>query len=569
MNLKKYLNFFVCIFVLAAGASAQRTPISQIPDIEPFKIGSGSSFSASTPHDGSGSGMIREVPAKDGIVVDVEEALSVIRKNYSGAVDNKEIVKTSIESMLRTLDPHSNYFDADEYRDLRDDQHSEYYGIGSTIANFEHAGVLDTYIIATFNGSPASKAGLKFGDRIAAVDGEAMTGKTSDYVRDKVRGRSGSVVKVTVQRIDGQTNVVEIRRGRVPQPSIPDAYILRDGIGYVDMTEGFNYTTYAEFDAAMHELRTRGMNSLVLDLRGNTGGILEQAVKVVEKFVPAGSVVVTQHGRFRIDNRVWKSYNPAAESIPVVVLVDGNSASASEVVAGALQDHDRALILGEKTFGKGLVQSVIDLPAGSGLTITTARYYTPSGRSIQRDYSDGSLYDYFNHRTTETEIAKLRTETETATHRKVFGGDGIEPDEVLKAGQMSTEQIELLDPIFFFSTRLVNGGLHGLERFKLTPAFIKSGVEYPEIGDDVIDTFLTEIRKDPSVKPYVQAAEQDRKFIARRIRYNLAMAASGQTGANRTLIKSDPQITAAVLAMPRAAQLAQAARRVYQAANRK
>lgn len=568
MNLKKSLNFFVYTFILAAGISAQRTPISQLPDIEPFKIGSGSSFSASTPRDGSGT--TREAaPAKDKVVVDLEEALAIIKKNYAGAVDNKEIVKTSIESMLRTLDPHSNYFDADEYRDLRDDQHSEYSGIGSTIANYEHRGVLDTYVVATFNGSPASKAGLKFGDRISAVDGESMTGKTSDYVRDKVRGRSGSVVKVTVQHADGQISVVEIRRGRVPQPSIPDAYILRDGIGYVDMTEGFNYTTYAEFDAAMRDLRSRGMNSLVLDLRGNTGGILEQAVKVVEKFVPAGSIVVTQRGRFRIDNRVWKSYNPAAESIPVVVLVDGNSASASEVVAGALQDHDRALILGEKTFGKGLVQSVIDLPAGSGLTITTARYYTPSGRSIQRDYSDGSLYDYFNHRTPEAEIAKLRTETETATHRKVFGGDGIEPDEVLKAGQMSAEQVELLDPIFYFSTKLVNGNLHGLERFKLTPAFIRSGVEYPEIGDDVIDAFLTEIRKDPSVKAYVQAAEQDRKFIAKRIRYNLAMAASGQAGANRTLIKSDPQITAAVLAMPRAAQLAQAARRVYQAANKK
>lgn len=564
MNLKKYLSFFGYTLILAAGGAAQRTPISQLPDNEPFKITSGSSFSASSPHS-QGAGGRTNPGTRNKIALDVEEALDVIRKNYSGPVANRDVVKSSIESMLRTLDPHSTYFDAEEYRELREDQHSEYSGIGTTISNYEHDGVLDTYVVATFAGSAAEKARLKFGDRIAAVDGEPMTGRTSDYVRDRVRGRSGSVVKLRIERADsGRIEAIELRRGRVPQPSIPDAYILRDGIGYIDLTEGFNYTTATEFETALKELRGRGMNSLVLDLRGNTGGILDQAVKVVEKFVPAGSVVVTQRGRFRIDNRIWKSNNPSAETMPVVVLVDDNSASASEVVAGALQDHDRALILGVKTFGKGLVQSVIDLPAGSGLTITTARYFTPSGRSIQRDYSDGSLYDYFNHRTNDAEV-KPRNATETATHRKVYGGDGIEPDEVLKGDQMTREQIDLLDPLFFFSTRLVNGKIPGFERRAQTSATNQAA----EIGNDAINAFLASLRNNASTASLVRFADADRAFVARRLRYNLAMATAGQIGANRSLIKSDPQINAAVLAIPRAAQLAQAARRVYQAANKK
>ena len=563
MNLKKYLNFFGYTLIFAAAVSAQRTPISQLPEYEPFKIASGSSFSASSPHN-QGAGGRTERGTRDRIVVDVDEALNVIRKNYAGASGSSDLVKSSIESMLRTLDPHSTYFDAEEYRELREDQHSEYSGIGSTIANYEHNGVLDTYVVATFAGSPAGKAGLHFGDRIAAVNGEVMTGRTSDYVRDRVRGRSGSILKMTIERAaSGQLEMIEMRRGRVPQPSIPDAYILRDGVGYIDLTEGFNYTTAAEFESALKDLRGRGMNSLVLDLRGNTGGILDQAVKVVEKFVPAGSVVVTQRGRFQIDNRIWKSNNPSAESMAVVVLVDNNTASASEVVAGALQDHDRALILGEKTFGKGLVQSVIDLPAGSGLTITTARYFTPSGRSIQRDYSDGSLYDYFNHRANGAD-AKPRPETETATHRKVFGGDGIEPDQILKSDRMTDIQIELLDPIFFFSKKLVNGKITGLEKYAASGP--KSG---HEIGEDAVKALIADLRDNPSTASLAAKAASDRSFVMRRLRYNLAMASAGQVAANRTLIKSDPQIHAAILAMPRAAQLAQAARRVYQAANKK
>ena len=169
-----------------------------------------------------------------------------------------------------------------------------------------------------------------------------------------MRGKKGTIARLTIERAaNGKLETVEIRRNRVPQPSIPDAYMIRQGIGYVDMSEGFNYTTLDELNVALTELHKQGMTSLILDLRENPGGILDQAVGVAEKFLPAGSTIVTQRGRFKIDSRIWTSKNPKPENLPLVVLVNEGSASASEIVAGAMQDYDRALIIGEKTFGKG------------------------------------------------------------------------------------------------------------------------------------------------------------------------------------------------------------------------
>ena len=573
--LKTCISFLgiACIFAASPllAQTVQPKPLDQLPGADPFKIKRGSTFSASATHNPTAVRPELGDPEKSRITTDVEEALEIIRKNYfSGKAFNANAaIKSSIDGMLGILDPHSNYFDAAEYLDLLEEQRSEYFGIGSTIANYERDGKVNTYVVATFPGSSAAKAGLRFGDRIVSVDGLDVSGKTSDIVRDKVRGPNGTIVRLLIERAyTGKTETVELKRGRVPQPSIPDAYMLKPGVGYIDLTSGFNYTTYDELDRALTSLRRRGMNSLVLDLRGNTGGILDQAVKVAERFLPAGDVIVSQRGRSKIDNRVWRSSNNKAESMPLVVLVDGNSASASEVVAGALQDHDRALIVGEKTFGKGLVQSVVNLPLGSGLTITTAKYFTPSGRSIQRDYSDGSTYDYYNHRSPTL----IRPESETVTHRKVYGGDGIEPDLLLLNPDLNENRLALLDPIFFFASDLINGRVHGFEKYRAGVA-VNSAVRLRsadfQVNEDLVNEFTKFLQKSSTWKVSGSAVPQEIEFITTRLRYSLATAALGSVPANQVMIDQDPQVAKAVEILPKAGELAQAARRTLRAANNK
>lgn len=566
----KTLFIIFCFFAVGVSAnfaqSKQKTP-SQMPEVEPFEISPGRSFSASTSHPKNAR---TEEPAnfqRENVTDDFAEALKIIRENYVGGtrVNLNEITKNSISAMLHALDPHSNYFDADEFRELLTDQQSEYYGIGATIVNYEKTGALDTFVIATFPDSAAFHANLRFGDKIVAVNGENMSGKNSAFVRDKVRGKIGTAVRLTIERADSRrVETIEIKRGRVPQPSLPDAYILRPGIGYIDLSGGFNYTTTDELSVALKNLKRQGMTSLILDLRDNTGGILEQAVRVAEKFLPEGKTIVSQRGRFRIDNRTWKSNNRAPETMPLVVLVNKNSASASEIVAGALQDYDRALIVGERTFGKGLVQSIFNLPNNSGLTLTTAKYFTPSGRLIQRDYRNANLYDYYNHKAETATAEKTKFETRTVTGRKMFGGDGIAPDDVIVNPDLNKAEIKLLDPIFFFTADLINGRVEGLEDFK-PAAQLQNGNRIKNadfiVTDEVLSAFEAYLENTDGGKFSSKLIETEQSFIKTRIRYYLAMSVFGNVPANQVLIEEDAQVQKAVEALPRAQQLAIAARK--------
>ncbi len=522
-------------------------PISHLPKSDPFVLQRGTSFSASSQN----PNLKTPGPAPDAIVSDVEAAIAIIRQNHvrGRLVNQGDLTKSSINSMLRSLDPHSNYFDAAEYSDLIGDQKSEYSGTGSTIVGYERGGRVETYVISTHPGSAAFKAGMKFGDRIAAVNGIPVSGKSSLEIRDMIRGPRGTSVKVTIERAGtASVQTVELRRERIPQPTVLNSFMLDGGVGFIEMSDGFSFTTLAEFEAALKQLQRSGMTSLILDLRGNTGGILEQAIKVTEKFLASGSLIVSQRGRFPADNRSWRSANKNAETLPLVVLVDGESASASEVVAGALQDNDRALIVGEKTFGKGLVQNVLNLPHGSGLTLTTAKYFTPSGRSIQRDYEHSGSYDYFNHK---AGVADKRP-SYTTNRRKVYGGDGIAPDEELKADPITRRRIDLLDPLFFFVKDLNGRQIAGFENYVETNsrAAIGQNNSFP-VSNEMLEAFAKYASSTWNFSRVDVNAEA--AFIKLRLRHNLALAQFGTSAAKQLLLRSDPQVAKALSSIPKAA----------------
>jgi carboxyl-terminal processing protease len=503
---------------------------------------------------------------------DFSDALSVVREHYidGNKIDYNAVYKSSIMGMLRVLDPHSNYFDKEEFDEMKTDQRSEYLGIGASIQNYAIGDSVDTYVAATFQNAPASRAGLRFGDRIDAVDGVSMHAKSSAEVRDKIRGPRNTHVKVTLTRANtGKVETVEIVRDVVPQPSVPDAYMIRPGVGYIDMTHGFNYDTTEGLQSALDFLHARGMNSLVLDLRNNPGGFLEQAIHVAETFLPTGQLILTQKGRSGLNNdHTYESRNPEPDRTPLVILVNDFTASASEIVAGAMQDHDRALIVGQTSFGKGLVQSIINLEGGAGLTLTSAKYYTPSGRLIQRDYSDGGFYNYIYRggtlRARDEEGKPAGPASHTDTGRPVYGGGGITPDEMIKPQVLTNFQGRLRDPLFFFSRDVANGRVPGLEKYKIDRA-IEFGhdleaTDYP-VNDLVFNAFKNYVARDSNWKTFTSGLDRNRSFIEQQIRLQLATASYGTVSGVQVLAKEDPQIAKAIEVVPRARDLAMSATR--------
>ncbi|MEO8648978.1 MAG: S41 family peptidase [Acidobacteriota bacterium] len=494
------------------------------------------------------------------IVADYSEALDVIDKNYVGKVDHEKISDTSIQSMLWTLDPHSSFFTRDEFRKLYEEQASQFFGIGVSILQHRDG----VYVQSVIPNTPADKAGLHYGDRFLQVDGKDAKDWTSAEVSKNVRGERGTAVKLKIERAGAAALMdFEIVRGGVPLPSIRNYFMLPNGVGYVGLVGGFQETTADELDHAVAELQKQGMKSLLLDLRNNPGGLLPQAIDVVSRFVPDGQTVVSVKGRSRYArSQELRASSTQNDNFPLVVLINGNSASASEIVAGAIQDYGRGVIVGTDSFGKGLVQRVFPLPYGTGLTLTTARYYTPFGRSLQRDYSNGSIYDYYTHQDepgTETD-AKPKpagSPVTTANGRILFGGRGIEPDVRVPAMEFNALRARIADAAFSFARQLVAGTVGGFENYKIErqnqSLTIQPGALL--INDKLFDAFRAFTAADKASGLTVENINAEADFGRARLRQELATANYSNEAGIQVLLEIDPQVVKASEAMPEARKM--------------
>lgn len=492
------------------------------------------------------------------IISDYKEALDVIDSKYVGNIDHEKITDTSIQSMLWTLDPHSSFFTRDEFRKLYEEQASQFYGIGVSILQHRDG----VYVQSVIPNTPADKAGLRYGDRFLQVDGKDATGWSSAEVSKNVRGQGGTPVKVKVERVSSSTPLeFEIVRGGVPLPSIRNFFMLPNGVGYVGLTGGFQETTSDELSEAIKDLQKQGMKSLVLDLRGNPGGLLPQAIDVVGKFVPSGQTVVSVKGRtgYRKTQEL-RSRGGQVEDFPLVIMINGGSASASEIVAGAIQDYGRGVVVGTESFGKGLVQRVFPLPYDTGLTLTTARYYTPYGRSLQRDYSSGSIYDYYSHQDGNSEDVKPKpagSPVTTPSGRVLYGGRGIEPDVRVAPLEFNTLRFRINDAAFYFVRQLVGGKVPGFENYKVDrqSQSLTIASNSLQITDKLFDAFRNFTIADKASGLSAENINSQIDFAKTRLRQELATANYSNEAGIQVLLEVDPQILKAIEVMPEARKM--------------
>jgi carboxyl-terminal processing protease len=382
---------------------------------------------------------------------------ALVEQNYADPIEGDKadtaIYDGAIPGMLRVLDPHSNFYDAKAYARMREEQHGRYYGVGMTIQQQGNK----VYVVYPAEGAPAFRAGIHPGDEIYAVDGKivsidekipgALT--SSDMVAKALKGPRGTHVQATMLR-EGQPKplVFDLIRDEIPHPSVDLAYEIRPGVGYIHLSQ-FQETTAQEFVTALDGFGN--LKGLIFDLRGNPGGLLSQAVEICDHLLAKGQGIVSQRGRANPDQVYSAMHGNGGHTFPIVVLVNHNTASAAEIVSGALQDHDRALIVGETTFGKGLVQTVYDMADHTmALALTTYHYYTPSGRLIQRNYSGVSLYDYYTHGGTQPADNANREVKLTDAGRTVYGGGGITPDEKIESPKSNHFQETLIYKDVFF-----------------------------------------------------------------------------------------------------------------------
>jgi carboxyl-terminal processing protease len=480
------------------------------------------------------------------------EIYDLVEKNYAEPVNpDKAIYNGAIPGMLHVLDPHSNFFDPKSYSLLREEQSGKYYGVGMQIAPRNNKII----VVAPFAGTPAYKAGLRPGDVIIAVDAKATDNMSVSDVADLLKGPKGTNVHISILRESNDKPLeFNVIRDEIPRNSVDLKFMIRPGVGYMHVT-AFNETTEQEVEDALQSFGE--LKGLVLDLRGNPGGLLNEGVGVADKFLKKGQVIVSHHGRSSPEKMYKAAHGNGGKDYPLVVLVNRGTASAAEIVSGAIQDHDRGLIVGEVTFGKGLVQTVYPLGEGTGLALTTAKYYTPSGRLIQRDYTGVSLYDYYYSREQEDNPSNnANTNSSTPSHevkltdsgRTMFGGGGITPDVKVKPFKTTKFEDSLLVKYAFF-----NFAKHYLNNRHVDKNF------------EVNDAVMQEFRKflDSQKIAYTEAdLNEGSDYIKSSIKTELFISEFGQEEGLRVRAENDPQVIAALSQLPKAKELAENARKI-------
>ena len=481
--------------------------------------------------------------------------LDIVQSNYAEPVDvDRAVYQGAIPGMLRMLDPHSNFFDARQYALLREDQRGKYYGVGMVVAPQDN----HTIVVAPYVDAPAFKAGLRPGDVIAKVDDKSTDGLSTTEVADMLKGPKGTIVKIQVNR-EGwdQPLVFNVTRDEIPRHSVDIVTMLKPGIGYVRLTQ-FNETTDREIAEALKQLGANALDGLVLDMRNNPGGLLNEAVAVGDIFLEKNQLIVSYHGRSAPERRFYAIRGNQGMNVPLVILVNNNSASAAEIVTGAVQDHDRGLVVGETTFGKGLVQTVTPLSENTGLALTTARYYTPSGRLIQRDYKSISLYEYHYERKVPEHPTEIR---QTDSGRQVTGGGGITPDIIVDAPKYTKFQDELFRERVFFPQEQ---GVGEFTRYFLgsKPTITHSF----EVDDRVMKEFRDYLGKH-NIRYTEPEFADNQDWIKRKIKQEVFMSNYGTQEGFKVLLEADPQVQRAIEAVPQARALYENARKVVAQGN--
>ena len=485
-------------------------------------------------------------------------ALAAIEREYVEEVPSDRLVYGAIEGMLHTLDPHSSFFDPKEYAQMRERQEGRYYGLGITIQVIDG----DITVMSIFEGSPAYKKGLRRGDVIARIEGVDTKGWLSDQAVKKLKGPKGTTVNISIRR-PGYEGLIdmEVVRDEVNITTVQGEFMLDKDTGYVKLTE-FSETSDRELGKALSGLTSKGMTRLVLDLRNNPGGALDQAIRISNRFLPRGDLIVYTRGRIANADQDYRATEESGYThLPMVVLVNRGSASASEIVTGALQDHDRALIVGERTFGKALVQSVYRIVEGAGVAVTTGRYYTPSGRLIQRPW-DGTFDEYLMYGLRDQTSERPHQASElkyTDAGRKVYGGGGIEPDKFVLGSYEGFNPTRFGRQLFArqsflnFADRFTAEGDTRLSAANQNRKRISRGFT---ITDDMMKDFRAMLVSQ-KVRIDEEAFVKDEAFIRAMIRYEIDSALFGIDEARRNLIAADPQAQFAVTQFPEAERLMQ------------
>jgi carboxyl-terminal processing protease len=471
----------------------------------------------------------------------------IVAKNYAepltGDMPDKAIYDGAIPEMLHTLDPHSSFYDPKAYARMKEDQHGKYYGVGMLIVQ-QNGKVV---VVNPIESSPAFRAGIHPGDVITSIDGQSANGMTSDDVANRLKGPRGTKVNVTMTRVGASSPLnFDLVRDEIPNASIDLSYEIRPGIGYLHIRQ-FQETTGREFDDAIESFGP-GLKGLVLDLRGNPGGVLVEAVSVCDRLLKRGQIIVSQRGRAFPEQVYRATHGNEGDSFPIVVLVNRGTASAAEIVSGALQDHDRALIAGETTFGKGLVQTVYTLSDNTGLALTTYHYFTPSGRLIQRNYNGVSLYDYYYNHDQQPQDDKDREVKLTDSGRTVYGGGGITPDVKIETPKSTPFQDLLLERDAFLG-------------------FTEEYLAHRTVNKDfqVDDSVLGDFKQYLATQNYdytPQELDANLDWVKTNVKASIFATQFGLTSELKVKEDWDPEVQQALGLMPQAAQLEQKVQQV-------